>query len=278
MVPWRVSNTSLPAQGYWGKITATLDWCEPNYQHSYYIAETWNSFSNLVYVAVALYAIWAHNSKVTKLHPRFLLVYLLLIAIGIGSFLFHASLLREYQLFDELPMLYITLAALHGSIFTKIFDNRMCLSEKILFLLGAAIMVVIGLVETLIQLYYPEHYDWFLLMFGGILLVCDLFQIYRSTISQSKYKKERRNLVVKNIVAFLLAFGVWLIDNNLCPYVEVLKLHSWWHFLTAYSVHHNIKFSEIVFLEANGIDFVVRSDKLLATIEPPAEKLKSKEQ
>lgn len=28
-----------PAQGFWGEPTSTLDWCEENYEVSYYIAE-----------------------------------------------------------------------------------------------------------------------------------------------------------------------------------------------------------------------------------------------
>ncbi|GFS18432.1 alkaline ceramidase 3 [Elysia marginata] len=33
-------------EGYWGKQTATLDWCEDNYAVSYYVAEFWNTLSN----------------------------------------------------------------------------------------------------------------------------------------------------------------------------------------------------------------------------------------
>ncbi|RUS17275.1 hypothetical protein BC937DRAFT_90170, partial [Endogone sp. FLAS-F59071] len=33
------------ASGYWGKVTSSVDWCEINYEFSYYIAEFWNTIS-----------------------------------------------------------------------------------------------------------------------------------------------------------------------------------------------------------------------------------------
>jgi len=29
--------------GYWENVTATIDWCEINYEITYYIAEFWNT-------------------------------------------------------------------------------------------------------------------------------------------------------------------------------------------------------------------------------------------
>ncbi|KAI8393790.1 uncharacterized protein BYT42DRAFT_18851 [Radiomyces spectabilis] len=31
--------------GYWGPITSSVDWCEKNYTHWYYVAEWWNTLS-----------------------------------------------------------------------------------------------------------------------------------------------------------------------------------------------------------------------------------------
>jgi len=36
--------------GYWGKRTATIDWCESNYEVTSFIAEFWNTISNLVMI------------------------------------------------------------------------------------------------------------------------------------------------------------------------------------------------------------------------------------
>ncbi|KAG5649856.1 hypothetical protein H0H81_001764, partial [Sphagnurus paluster] len=54
-----MANSSAPTviwlnSGFYGPVTATLDWCEANYQFSYYIAEMANTFSNLFTITLAV--------------------------------------------------------------------------------------------------------------------------------------------------------------------------------------------------------------------------------
>ena len=44
--------------GYWGDTTSSLDWCEDNYAVSWYIAEWYNSVTNLAMVIPACYGLW----------------------------------------------------------------------------------------------------------------------------------------------------------------------------------------------------------------------------
>lgn len=44
--------------GYWGPPTATIDWCEDNYIHSFYIAEFWNTVSNACIFVPPLYGLY----------------------------------------------------------------------------------------------------------------------------------------------------------------------------------------------------------------------------
>jgi len=48
VAPW------LQNQGVYGPVTATLDWCEVNFQFSPYIAEMANTFSNIFTITLAL--------------------------------------------------------------------------------------------------------------------------------------------------------------------------------------------------------------------------------
>lgn len=46
--------------GYWGRPSATVDWCEPNYVFSHYIAEMWNTLSSFAMVFVGLVGVYLH--------------------------------------------------------------------------------------------------------------------------------------------------------------------------------------------------------------------------
>ena len=74
------------------------------FQVNYYFAEFWNTLTNLAMIVPALKGI--HNVYCQKFEPRFALLYLGLGITGIGSWMFHMSLLYEMQLFDELPMVW----------------------------------------------------------------------------------------------------------------------------------------------------------------------------
>ena len=90
-----VSTTEMDMQmhpaGYWGPVTATLDWCEvrhyssthlispfhhvfqANYQFSHYVAEISNTFSNLFFVCISVYG--ARLSSRESLPTRYLVGY-----------------------------------------------------------------------------------------------------------------------------------------------------------------------------------------------------------
>ena len=113
--------------GFWGTRTATIDWCERNYEVTGYIAEFWNTVTNLVMILFPMYAVyWSLRqrskqfeqiSKVRRNNPEknkflyvvpmpFIYCQLALLMVGIGSWMFHMTLLYSMQLLDELPMIW----------------------------------------------------------------------------------------------------------------------------------------------------------------------------
>ncbi|KAG6837646.1 hypothetical protein H0H93_004922 [Arthromyces matolae] len=112
-----VSTSQLHSPGFYGPVTATLDWCEANYQFSYYIAEISNSFSNLFTITLALCGGIAAVKQ--SLPTRYVAGFIGIALVGLGSFAFHATLLFEAQLADELPMIYVGSMSLWFS-----FDDR----------------------------------------------------------------------------------------------------------------------------------------------------------
>lgn len=77
-------------QGYWGPITASTEWCEKNYEVTPYVAEFYNTISNIPSIILAL--IGLHYAISQKFERRFSVLHLSTIALSIGSSLFHATL------------------------------------------------------------------------------------------------------------------------------------------------------------------------------------------
>ncbi|EKC97347.1 ceramidase [Trichosporon asahii var. asahii CBS 8904] len=98
-------RTTDEITGWHGPVTSTIDWCELNYVYSWYIAELVNTLTNVPVIFLGLYCAWATWKAGAP--KRYSLVHLGLAGIGIGSFGFHGTLKWEWQLMDELPMIYV---------------------------------------------------------------------------------------------------------------------------------------------------------------------------
>uniref|UniRef100_H2XP03 Alkaline ceramidase n=1 Tax=Ciona intestinalis TaxID=7719 RepID=H2XP03_CIOIN len=86
-------------EGFWGKPTATLDWCEENYVTNKYIAEFWNTTSNVIMILPPLVCALYNWNK--GLEMRYILANLSILAVGVGSWMFHMTLWYEMQVFSK---------------------------------------------------------------------------------------------------------------------------------------------------------------------------------
>ena len=113
---------------------------EINHYFSPYIAEMANSFSNLFSIGISLCGFYETRVRGRELPLRYGIGYLVcatvvhvpekylsecvlslqgIALVGLGSFFFHATLLFEAQLADELPMIYVSSVNLF-----HLFDNQ----------------------------------------------------------------------------------------------------------------------------------------------------------
>ncbi|KAG9083143.1 hypothetical protein FRC07_014000, partial [Ceratobasidium sp. 392] len=105
--------------GAWGNHTATIDWCEDNYTHSHYIAEWYNTISNIPFIVLGLFGAYSALRTIPGHKPlphglRYAAANLGTMAIGLGSFVFHATLKWHAQvLLDELPMIFVVSLVLY---------------------------------------------------------------------------------------------------------------------------------------------------------------------
>lgn len=97
-------------EGYWTPVTgkrhsASIDWCEMNYQHTPYIVEFWNFLSSFTLCLLGIHDLILLTRQSARLVEK--LVAVLFIVVGSGSAAFHGTLKFNYQLWDELPMFWV---------------------------------------------------------------------------------------------------------------------------------------------------------------------------
>ncbi|CCF58235.1 hypothetical protein KAFR_0E00810 [Kazachstania africana CBS 2517] len=252
--------------GYWGNTTAIIDWCEENYVISKYFAEWTNTLTNTVYFIVASYYIY--RARKNKLETRFTLIGLGFGLVGFGSWLFHMTLKYDFQLLDELPMLYATAIPAWGLFCEfdwKLFRKRQRDDNKCSVKLQAIIAIAIFALVTLttwiyIDLKIPSIFQ----IFYGILTVgvVIISAIFTYTVIEENKESElvKRNLMTTmtmGSIIFVMGFFCWQLDVHYCsfwrflrrsylhlPLGTLLELHGWWHILTGIGVYIFIVFLE----------------------------------
>ncbi|KAI0828885.1 alkaline phytoceramidase [Trametes gibbosa] len=234
----------ISSRPFWGPVTATLDWCEANYQFSRYIAEVANTFSNLFTIVLAAYG--ACRSISEGLPSRYLAGWTGFALVGIGSFIFHATLLFEAQLMDELPMVYVA-----SYCCAMLFDTSRGFAWK-----GsnapqlAAVFVVFNISFTW-SYYLSRDPVYHQVVFAGIMFFSLFRTIYllRNDEIRKRLPPEPRSTIThlfrSGAITFAAGFLVWNLDNIFCstftgwktsvgwPVAFILEGHSWWHILTA---------------------------------------------
>ncbi|KAI8879527.1 alkaline phytoceramidase family protein [Backusella circina FSU 941] len=229
-------------QGYWGPVTSSIDWCEENYQHSWYIAEFWNTVSSVAMVILGLLGVKLHYRS---LGWRFSAGYLFIVVVGIGSVLFHATLQYEHQMWDEVPMIW-----------TACYLLWLLLQEHgyahLIYGVAIAIYCVIATLLTSKSKGTTQFY-LFQSTFGLVMWSC--FWFVRSLYKHAQSPMVR-SIFHRGVQFLVLAISVWLFDGNFCfvyDHVPNPQLHAWWHILMCVSLHY--------FFVAAGHEMISRKDK-----------------
>jgi len=208
------------AVGFWGERTAAVDWCEPNYTWTYYVAEFFNTITSLPAFFFAVYGlILTFKYGYDK---RFIVVNAMIGMVGLGSAAFHGTLLYTGQIMDELPMVYASLALLYSILEMESTE------KKPVYKYTAPLILAFGVLFTAVYLYLPSFFIFFLLGY----IACILTLVYRYSIifrnpQTLKIQKVFICLAVGLYIGGWLFF--WIPEIVFCDRIQALNFHAWWH-------------------------------------------------
>ncbi|KAJ2485864.1 hypothetical protein IWW37_005811 [Coemansia sp. RSA 2050] len=217
--------------GFWGDVTSSMDWCEENYEWSPFIAEFFNSWSSLAMILLgeACARMNPTNNRAFTLLGRSITV------VGIGSYLFHATLRYSMQMLDELPMLWAVSIACYISITTQYLVNKRAVKWGLsLWTLMVSLFTAGFSGKTQFVLFQASF---------NILTYVMAFLCWRGKRDlENAQMRHVAKLFSSGIKWYLMAAIVWLTDTNLCTYINGqdksilpfnLQLHAWWHVMAS---------------------------------------------
>eukprot|EP01133_Synstelium_polycarpum_P005260 gene5260-6089_t len=262
---------------YWGKPTASIDWCELNYAKSKYICEFYNTLSSLVITFYAVYGMYlcnmlsfsghnAYHLKVLRqlnLTTRLNIGLLSLAIVGIGSAAFHATLLYQNQLFDELPMIFTSLIMMYilltiGEDVTKRGYQGGVLGNTWVRHLLPYVLVGYGLVVSVWIILIQDQPKILQVSYGILIVYIVLHSFYIVKRKNLSLFGDRRKspdvyLYIYAFVSFLTGYICWIVERQFCTdgyVINGIQLHSVWHLATGLGVFVWIQFLICSLLEA----------------------------
>lgn len=195
--------------------SSSVNFCEADYNHSSFIVEYYNTISSIPMIILGYYGFYYYK----KLHNNQInWRFVVLMCIGVGSTLFHATMIRFSQLLDEIPMIWL---------------NSFLINEMVpsYFWFFSAYMIT--------HYYILYHsYEIFLLYFAST----GIFVFFIPICYLQRKNIFAKRLLYLSLGLFIIGFTKWIIDNTLCHHVQDYYLHAWWHIWSGFSVYFYIQF------------------------------------
>lgn len=209
-------------QGFWQGPPANVDWCEPNYVVTPYVAEWWNTLSSLPMVALGVYGLWRWTRLAGGLR-RHAWLFAGLAMVGMGSTAFHGTLLRPAQALDELPMVYL------GMVGAWALALRAAPREAGGGLAAAMVAYAVGFTVT----YFVAEAS-FLVFIGSYGLLVAYAALRSSWLTWGRPAPGLlQRLLAVSWLGFVGTLGLcWLPEHVFLPCdhpLQVLPLHALWH-------------------------------------------------
>lgn len=183
-------------------MKSTIDWCEKNYITSEYIAEYWNTVTGL-FLIISGIIFYNKNKNLINTNnldiiQNFKNVYNLLILVGIGTMLFHGTLLYPFQLLDEIPM--ILLASQYIEILLNLNIVQVIFNKHMLLFFNHIILTV-PFLSIIISLSYFVNISLQIITFHFTLKIAELSLVYILYNLSFKLNKFSYDIIYKNNIS-----------------------------------------------------------------------------
>jgi len=199
--------------------------------------------SNIFSITISLHAALAVFRD--RLPIRYVIGYIGSAFIGIGSFAFHATLLYQAQLADEIPMILLA-----SSLLFLVFDSQPGFALRLhsLFIIAGLLAFDVSFSWSYYVYRNPVYHQ---VVFGVMAVAITARIIYLlhwtnlCAHMSSKARSSTSGLLWSGSTLFVLGFAIWNIDNICCdplnrwkvvvgwPTAFFLEGHAWWHIFTA---------------------------------------------
>ncbi|GMH56414.1 hypothetical protein TL16_g05569 [Triparma laevis f. inornata] len=237
------SSNQLSLPGYWDPFPrASIDFCEPNYTQSYYVAEVLNSVSSLAIAYLGVVGIYrtylrSHVTDCAFEKKCFYYLYTCALLIGLGSTCLHATLTAVGQAADEIPMLLSNVPFFALMLEIKSEPNNIK-NKWLPPFIWVAWAFSVGW-----YLYWQENYFMFLLFYIGSVVTLVSWMASLCFVKRSdKWEEEKRKQFLVPYFCYamgayaVLGFGSWITDMLLCETILASSfkflqafMHPVWH-------------------------------------------------
>ena len=212
--------------GFWEPHSSSVDFCEPNYMHSPYIAEFHNVWSSVFISVLAALGMYFSNPLQDT---RTMIMFSTLFVVGLGSVVLHSTLRDFGQSADEVPMLWVNISLIF------------CLSTlhtKKSVLYTGLLLFGVGVLQTVGYFTMRHVYDFFL--FSFISTSCVVVSWTAAIVMSDRNSPDwelRWFLYSRSILSFVfIGFSLWVFEMNHCasllPYylqAQGATFHILWH-------------------------------------------------